>query len=293
MTIPSILGSSIQSTVVGSDGSIFCATSNSTFSVKNGKIQWTFPFAPLYSSPVLGPTGTLFIGIGYFNVFALDAMTGDLLWEYAIPDWSVMALEPTDDNVLYVSGNALFALNGSDGTLLWSIPGLVTHSAPAIGADGTLYLARFGLLVLNPRTLQEDWLAPEVSVQYSPAAAPDGAVVTSSDKLVAVDGSDGTLIWEKVLNGYLFDIPAIATDGTIFVGGSSIWAYNGVTGRYLWQPALLLGHSKRLPSAQMVQCTLTLVDMYVRSILSLGKSSGLARWVGQIIPSPPSAPMVP
>jgi outer membrane protein assembly factor BamB len=83
----------------------------------------------------------VYIGSHDGNVYALDASSGDKLWNYTIGD-SITSSPAVNDGTVYIGGeNAVYALTVTNGTKLWSYStGNYVGSSPAI-VNGVLYVA--------------------------------------------------------------------------------------------------------------------------------------------------------
>ncbi len=118
--------------------------------------------------------------------FAQDA--GTLKWTFDTGDFIFNAPAIGSDGTIYVASNDhyLYAIN-SDGSQKWKFDmGYGAYGAPAIGADGTIYIGTAGI-----------------------------------GKLFAIN-PDGTKKWESErADGWIEDSPAIASDGTVVFGTSN------------------------------------------------------------------------
>ncbi len=84
----------------------------------------------LYGSPIIAegfvylnsPEPANLLACLYGNVYALDAASGDKLWNYSYPTrYSTMShLEVVNDDIYFHSRDTLFALNKDEGSLRWS-----------------------------------------------------------------------------------------------------------------------------------------------------------------------------
>ncbi|UCC97048.1 MAG: PQQ-like beta-propeller repeat protein [Phycisphaerales bacterium] len=180
----------------------------------NGSLLWSYDAnSPLVSSPSVGSDGTVYVGDTNGKLHAVD-LNGSLLWAYHTCGFVYCSPAVSEDgNVYFGSQDGAFNALAHDGTELWSFrtkgPGPVPNgsilASPAIGSDGTVYVA--GL--------------------YDP-------------NLYALDPNDGTLKWTCSFDsrGWPFASPVVATDGTIYQsllydtrlyaieprGGAIIWA---------------------------------------------------------------------
>jgi len=74
------------------------------------------------SSPAIGSDGTVYVGSGDHNVYALNGATGALLWNYATGDKVSSSRAIGSDGTVYIGSwdNKVYALNGATGSLVWS-----------------------------------------------------------------------------------------------------------------------------------------------------------------------------
>ena len=106
--------------------------------------RWTCP--KLMSSPTLGADGTIYLGVGFEPLCAIDPATGTELW--CTPgggDANMSSPAVSSDGTVYMGArdNKLWAVN-PDGSVRWTFKvntdGDILGS-PAIGGDGTVYMA--------------------------------------------------------------------------------------------------------------------------------------------------------
>ncbi len=142
--------------------------------------------------------------------------TYNTMWAFPISDYtnSSPALADLDGDgllevVIAAHNEALYALNGEDGSILWSYSLAETNSTSPVIND-----------------LDGDG-KPEVAF-------------ASTDTLMVLEGESGTLIWSVPINGYYGRSPSTADldgDGTpevIYASGDKTRAFDGATGSVLW-----------------------------------------------------------
>ncbi len=135
----------------------------------------------------------------------------------------------------------VYALDGLTGQTIWTFPaGGEVSSAPAIGADGTVYVGSWDkkLYALDGATGQKLWEFQTGSAVSSPVMGADGTVYVGADGYYAVDGTTGATRWHlapDLLSAA--SSPAIGADGTVYVGSHAgrVYALDGATGRTLWK----------------------------------------------------------
>jgi len=148
-------------------------------------LRWVYPregnLQPFVSG-LVEADGKLFIGGSDGRVYALDATTGDKLWEFATGEkiWGTPAI---DGNTLYIGSfdKKLYALNTADGSKKWEF---VTEGAiisTPLVYNGTIYIGSF------------------------------------DRNLYAVNAIDGKLKWKFMGENWFWAEPAVFND-TIYAG---------------------------------------------------------------------------
>ncbi|WP_159433091.1 outer membrane protein assembly factor BamB family protein [Thiohalospira halophila] len=168
-------------------------------------IKWEYSTGDLvWSSPAVGPDGTVYVG--------------------------------SDDDHVY-------ALNPDDGSEKWSFgTGGAVRSSPAIGADGTIYIGSYDnkVYALDPDTGDKEWsFETDNSVLASPAVSADGTVyIGSTDHhLYALDPESGDVEWKVETGDPIFSSPTQGADGTIYVGSDDghLYALDPEDGQERWR----------------------------------------------------------
>ncbi len=188
---------------IGSDGTVYVVSGTDPYAFNpDGTVKWiSSAFMSVgsggrgYSSPVIGPDGTIYITV--------------------------------------YQGTNLSALN-PDGSLKWSytLGGSYGYGSPAVASDGTIYLAHYGdgtIYALNPDGTRKWSYATGktgLKVYSSPVIGADGIVyVGFSDNKVYALNPDGTLKWTYTTGGQIRNSPAIGRDGTLYVGSCDGYLY--------------------------------------------------------------------
>jgi len=97
--------------------------------------------APNESSTPAVADGIVYEGSDDYNVYALNATTGALVWKYATLG-PVNSSPRIANGVVYVASEDehFYALDAQTGSLLWQYT-MGSYSAPPIVTDGTIYLS--------------------------------------------------------------------------------------------------------------------------------------------------------
>ena len=171
--------------------------------VPYGDVAWRFESdAPIRSSPAL-VDGRVYVGTGDHRVVALDAETGEIVWEREVTgpvDSSVAVagdqLKAGHVNVFVGLRDArVLALDADTGDLRWEYRASgPIHGSPVVDR-GELYVGSddFGIYALDAMTGEERWVYKTGGrVTSSPAVNADVVAVTSEDKyLYVIDRATG------------------------------------------------------------------------------------------------------
>ena len=177
-------------------------------------------------APATQAADTVFIGTADNHLLALDAQSGELLWDFEAGH-SIWAQPVYHEGVVYLASldNSVYALDVETQELLWetALSGSVA-SGPTLSGD-VLYVPSFDRQIhaLDVATGEEIWAADATEwVWGSPAVG--GGLVYYGDiagSLFAVGALTGELTWHAVLPGAIQSAP-LFVDGRLFVGTGEI-----------------------------------------------------------------------
>jgi len=159
------------------NGVVYAVEGNNAYlyavDASTGALLWIYtPGYSIWGSPAVG-NGVLYV-TGGETVYALNALTSDLLWKSPIPD--VPTALVLANGVVYVASGyseSLYALSASTGALVWSYPlGASWVNAPAV-VNGAVYVGDndgnvYALGLPNQ----------QMSAKFSPPERPDPARLT-------------------------------------------------------------------------------------------------------------------
>ncbi len=237
---------------------------------------------PISSGPSTGGTSNVTSMVAVSSsggtVYGLRAWDGAILWQYAtgIVDHSVgsdSSLAVLNNRVYFVVRGRVFALRGSDGTLLWH-QDVLPASAHVFGSttynfalDGNILLVRLAnnggntsvLFALNASSGSLLWHY-NMNIQYVIAASQGIAYVGSSNAdgsnqtLRALRSADGKELWSyNTGQRYMTDpITVLVVGDVLYLQGNvydepvtnntrvfqSLTALNATTGKLLWSKPL-------------------------------------------------------
>jgi large repetitive protein len=226
-----------QSVTLGADGSIHFVSGDTLLYCLNpdGSLRWTHAvesFDWFIPPAVMAGDGTIYCVSGS-KILGINS-AGSLIWEYETNSWPT-GLSLGDDGRIYFATRAaeyfqLMALN-PDGTLEWrlDLPTPAGGGAPAIAADGSIYLGlNGGLFAAGPDGTQK-WYYQAGAFPGTPAITRDGSIISAdyTGRVFSFE-PDGDVQWESTGEGGFWSSPTLAVDGTIYLGSSSkFYAFRG------------------------------------------------------------------
>lgn len=264
-------GSAIPSTAAVGRGRVFFqdrAGVVHALNARTGAEAWRFRTGPdmdlpwgnegwdyFISSPALAGDAVL-VGAGDGTLYALDAATGRVLWQYAT-EGRIRSSPAVADGTVYVGSadGSLHAVALATGERVWRFDAegrslasadfgfdrRTIMSSPAVDADGVYVGSRDGhLYAVDRATGQERWrFDHDVSWVISSPAIADGVVYTgSSDGLFvqAVDAASGEELWRTPTELNVFASPAVV-NGALYVGTftGAILGLDPATGEEVWR----------------------------------------------------------
>jgi FOG: PKD repeat len=198
---------SVSGITIGSDGILYVTTHDGTIYAfySNGTVKWSQT-----SLAVGSETGMIF---GYGSAPVLTA----------------------DGTILYLASEnsaALYAVNATDGTIIWSCGCGAAMSSPVVGSDGTIYVTNRGgylIAISSNGTLKWSYSTGAYNSIYSSAViGPDGTIYAGTwGGILYAFNPNGTLKWtyaaipgEYESDGSISGNIAVGSDGTIYYGTS-------------------------------------------------------------------------
>lgn len=298
------------------EGAIFAITWSESMvyavEASNGSQRWTFDLRPHAlainpSDSVIVAAGLVFVGLFHYSssssqppvegsgsLLALDAYTGQLRWK--LDRGTQFAFAPTfSEGTLYVGNmnHGLLAVDAVSGTILWefALPGSATQgalSSPVV-ADGRVYFSNGdpAVYAVDATTGHQAWRRQLPVSQYYIAGTPayhDGRLfVGSPQSLVALDASDGHLVWGHTLDGIFWDT-TIVTGGMV-VGivqsqvHKSLVAFEEGDGTLAWERPLNGGGGiLSADGTLVVSDNRELTDGRVLGLIGYDRSTGEQIW---------------
>jgi outer membrane protein assembly factor BamB len=205
---------------------------------QDGSVRWRLP---PNSSPGAVGHGMLYAYSEEF-VYALDADSGRLRWQYVFDDVA------GDDrasagNIVYVSdlNFEVTAFTASSGKKVWSRY-IANFSSISAGCGTSLIYVGAGLALyaLDAATGKQIWAYQTGGRAYpSMASCAGDALFFTGDSIYAVNAVSGVRRWQTSVGAYLTFTAPTLVDGILFVGETGsvngvLYALSASTGKVLW-----------------------------------------------------------
>lgn len=198
-------------------------------------------------APPLQVGDTVFVGTADNYVLALNAETGERLWNFETGH-SIWGQPAYRDGVLFSTSmdRSIYALDAVSGEELWQtlFAGAIA-SGPVLN-DDMIFVSDFDSQIhaLDIHSGEEQWSAPATNWVWGAPAYADGVVYYADveGNVFAVDASSGAAIWQAKTPGAIQTSPVV-DGGTVYVaseGESSevpvgaLRAFSVEDGRELW-----------------------------------------------------------
>lgn len=215
------------------------------------------------------------------TVSALDAQTGETVWEHALPS-DVSATPALSQSTLLVpTADHLVALDAADGSHQWATP-LAQPAGTAVTASAgrvVVPLPDRGLVAYDTDGGERRWR--DVTLGSRQPAIADGVVYTTGYRddgntacLRALNAADGSRRWTTDIDHP--DTPPVLTDAGVLVGaGGALVEFDRSTGRRrrVLEP---VGEAVREPLA--VGDGTAFVTSYDGAVVAVSLADGTRRW---------------
>jgi outer membrane protein assembly factor BamB len=250
-----------SSPIVGGDGTVYIGSADRSFYAirADGTEKWRFRTGEIIDSAgLLDDRGRVFFGSGDGHVYALDAATGTERWRF-------LADDPAERGAF---------IRWFEGNL-------------TLGPDGTLYAGcdNFWFYALDRETGQRLWRVEMPDQTWSAAAvdAATGRIFVGNNHLAellgntfAFDATGGTL-WSGSSRGSIAASPLLLAGRGVVVGGfdGSVRAHAFDDGKVLWQADTrdhLYASPALLPSGDLVQASTD------GTVYAIDPATGTIRW---------------
>jgi outer membrane protein assembly factor BamB len=252
-----------SSPVVGADGTIYVGSADRTFYAiaPDGSLKWKLLTGEIIdSSALLDDRGRVYFGSGDGNLRALDAATGSLVWTTA-------ADSPATNGAF---------INWFEGNVALSPGGRL------YAGNDNFYLYGFdrssGAITSRTRMPDQTWSLPAFDASTGEFYVGNNNVLDFAGSNLFAFGGDGRPAWEVFTGvGTVAASPMLTRDGAVVVGGFDgfVRAYDPRTGAVRWEFGArdhLYASPARLPDGTVLQAAAD------GSVYALDPVSGALRW---------------
>ncbi len=207
--------------------------------VKNLKVKWSFGTGFEESVAPVVVDGVVYVAFDY-TLYALNAHTGSVLWQYTAGDAILGAPAVVKGTVYFGSFDShLYAVRAKTGKKLWSFAAnSFIGSSPTV-EDGVVYVGSgYGgtLYAVDARTGKQLWSYTTQGEINSSAAVANGVVFapSSDSNMYALDAKTGVLRWKQAVGVDFTTAPTLA-NGMVYLGcEDNVYALDARTGAIVW-----------------------------------------------------------
>jgi outer membrane protein assembly factor BamB len=173
-----------------------------------------------------------------------------LAWQFNATNTISTAVALSQDETIYfgTQNGRLHAIN-AEGQWRWTVPvGYYLRNTPAVGSDGTVYVAHTDLLALSKEGTVLWRSTVPTSDFFAPAIGPDGTVYCGRSGSLLAFGAGGTNLWSFATGGTITAAPAIGSAGTVYVASTDGNLYAIAPNGALQWKAMIASELKAGPS---------------------------------------------
>jgi outer membrane protein assembly factor BamB len=214
---------------------------------EDGDKKWEFQTGgAVYSSPAIGPQGTIYVGSDDGKVYALnpDGASVGGSWPFVTGGAILSSPAIGFDSTIYVgsSDKKIYAIN-PDGSKKWQFEtGDIVSSTPAISSTGIIYVGsndkKLYAIKSDGTSESGEWpFQAGGAISSSPVIGSTGVIyVGSEDGKVYAIKSSGKEKWEFETGGKVSSSPGIGFTDIIYVGSEDgkVYALDPEEGTAVW-----------------------------------------------------------
>ena len=221
--------------------------------LNNGLQKWVYPEkaeagTTFYAAPVLSPDGQLIVASYSHKIYSLDPNTGAEKWRFEkatdlyvtspLVTSSAIYAPNTDGKLYAVDMQGLLLWEFKSAQHLWATP-LYKESCDCLfqpSMDHYLY-------AINAKNGAEIWKTEDLGAAMvaQPALAADGTLYlgTFKGEMLAIDSSNGKILWRFKAGGWIFS-SAVLNGDNLFFGDmkGNIYMLNASTGSKVWEKTI-------------------------------------------------------
>jgi outer membrane protein assembly factor BamB len=198
---------------VSADGNLYALDfeGNQVWMFETGGPVWARPTAEADCS-------CLFVASMDHSVYAVNAVTGELIWKSADLDGAIVgspAFDPNGSLIVGTFGSEIISLDGETGAINWRIPTEGWVWSGGVYNQGAFYIGDLQgyFYSLDATTGTQNWrIQPGGSIIGSPLLLGDRLYISTENDTVFVVNNTGEILDSQVVSGTLYSSPYAAGD---------------------------------------------------------------------------------
>jgi outer membrane protein assembly factor BamB len=234
-------------------------------SARPGTKLWSFETNGKVGSVAVAD-GVAYVGTSQQAVYALDALTGRLLWRHLMDSGKTTSLAVADGVVTAANGyngvqpagfiGGVYGLDAGTGKLLWNVDaqgvdGLFATGDVVYAATSVKSITTGGITALSTGTGELLWtfnFPTSVDIQAGVTLADDVVYTTTTlGEIFALSAGTGNVLWRVASPAITFKTGPAVSNGVLFASSAHdtqdnsnpvLYALNARTGHVLWQHPL-------------------------------------------------------
>jgi outer membrane protein assembly factor BamB len=217
----------------------------------SGDLLWEFETdAAIWATPVMNGSRIYIVSQDH-KMYALNAATGDPVWELDLGSAAVNSPALDADGVLYIGtfGSRLLAIDSDNGSIIWETDTLGwVWGSPVLGADGILYLTDleanlYAIETADGNILWSKQVDADTGITGSALLYNEALFVVTNSGLIASYNLEGERLWKEEFASEdspveFHGTPVAAGDNLILVSSigteTAVFAFNSEL-ETLWQ----------------------------------------------------------
>lgn len=262
------------------------------FATSTGESLWTFeaPSGQL-PNPIAASAGTVYVASDGGPLYALDATSGEVLWQRALGGSYYGGPTAAQDVVYVPGGGRVYALDASTGATLWSKgggEGFNNVSTPAVSGGFVVVGTLDGLHAFRQVSGAAVWTYPFARAIGIGASIAGNAVFAAAGRTeVKLDLATGQVIWRKTLqSGNTANSSPAVGDGLVVLHieraddprGEVVTARSALTGNVVWSVAYPHGDTFSIDSSPAIAGGVVYVGFSNQRVRAFDATTGTLLW---------------
>jgi outer membrane protein assembly factor BamB len=213
------------------------------FDLSSGKVAWRHRIASRFAHWGWVPAvrdGVVYVG-GENAMYALDAITGDVIWVRYVPQGSTFNMTTIAGDMVYAStydSETVYAFDADTGRVVWRrTPNGCCMTGPVSIKDGLAYMLNGALHVYDAETGANVFRTSDKRYYETPAVNNGVVYIQAVNHLDALDATTGAVLWSSfTIGGNSVSSQSPAVDGETVVVGTVRYliAFDAKTGARRW-----------------------------------------------------------